>query len=93
MKAKGEEDLREWLHKLIGSNVKKLRVQKGMSQLELSYALGLKSVSLVSKAEIGLERKHFNLEHLAKIAQILEVDIREFFCGWKPFHENHPDQG
>jgi hypothetical protein len=46
--------------------------------------MGLRSVSLVSKAEITLERKHFNLTHLDQIAAILEVDIRDFFQGWKP---------
>ena len=35
-------------YKLIGSNVKKIRNKRGISQLQLSQALGHKSVGLVS---------------------------------------------
>ncbi|MDR2153156.1 MAG: helix-turn-helix domain-containing protein [Helicobacteraceae bacterium] len=72
------------LYKQIGANVKRIRTEKKISQLELSVEMGLKSVSLVSKAEIALENKHFNLEHLARIAYIFGVDIREFFNGVNP---------
>ena len=64
-------------HKQIGSNVKKYRMKKGYSQLQLSQALNHKSVGLVSQAEIYLKKQHFNLEHLYKIAYILECDICE----------------
>lgn len=40
--------------------------------------MGYKSVSVVSGAEIYYNGKHFNLEHLLKISQILEIDISEF---------------
>ena len=66
-------------YKLVGSNVKRIRVAKGMSQLDLALALGLKSVGLVSVAEVYYNSKHFNLEHLYKIAAVLECDICEFF--------------
>ena len=59
----------------IGANVKKYRVEKGYTQLELALALNHKSVGLVSQAEIYLKKQHFNLEHLYKIAYILECDI------------------
>ena len=62
-------------HKQIGKNVKKYRNKKGYSQLELSYALNHKSVGLVSQAEIYLNKQHFNLEHLYKIAYILDCTI------------------
>jgi transcriptional regulator with XRE-family HTH domain len=76
------ENQRKRLYLLIGHNVKRLRAAKGVSQLALSLEMGLKSVSLVSKAEIYLDRKHFNLEHLATIANVLHIDIREFFDGY-----------
>ena len=66
-------------HKQIGNKVAKLRKEKGMSQLELSLKVGHKSVSIVASAERYYRGSHFNLEHLLKIAQILEVDICEFF--------------
>lgn len=63
----------------IAQNVAKIRKQKGFSQLDLSLAIGYKSVSLVAGAEAGYKNIHFNLEHLYKIAKVLEVDIKEFF--------------
>ncbi len=67
----------EEFYKLIGSNVAKLRKEKGLSQLELSLAMGYKSVSVVSGAEIYYKGIHFNLEHLLKISQILDIEIIE----------------
>jgi len=64
-------------YKQIGINVKKQRELKGYTQLELAQALGHKSVGLVSQAEIFLKRQHFNLEHLYKIAYILECKISD----------------
>ncbi|MFX4230189.1 helix-turn-helix domain-containing protein [Aliarcobacter butzleri] len=68
----------EELYKRIGKNVAKFRKQKGLSQLDLSLAMGYKSVSVVSGAEIYYNSKHFNLEHLLKISQILDIEIAEF---------------
>ncbi len=66
-------------HKKIGANVKRLREEKGLSQLALSHAIGHKSVSVISNGEIYHNQYKFNLEHLGKIAYILDVDISEFF--------------
>ena len=66
------------LYKIIGQNVAKYRKAKGLSQLDLSLAMGYKSVSVVSGAEIYYNGKHFNLEHLLKISQILNIEISEF---------------
>lgn len=66
-------------YRIIGKNVARLRKEKGLSQLDLSLQMGYKSVSVVSGAEIYYNSKHFNLEHLLKIAQVLDVDICEFF--------------
>ncbi|MDR1008085.1 MAG: helix-turn-helix transcriptional regulator [Campylobacteraceae bacterium] len=67
------------LYKRIGCNVAKIRKSKNISQLDLALAIGLKSVGLISVAELYHNKKHFNIEHLSKIAIILEVDICEFF--------------
>ena len=66
-------------YRLIGKNVKRLRQQKGFTQMDLGLSLGHTGVGTVSVAEIYHNKKHFNLEHLYKIAHILEVDISEFF--------------
>ena len=65
----------EEFYKKIGSNVAKYRKEAGLSQLDLSLLMDYKSISIVSSAEIYYKGKHFNLEHLLKISQILEIDI------------------
>ena len=66
------------IYKQIGTNVKRVRTKKNVSQLALSLAIGHKAVGTVSMAELTLNNKHFNLEHLFKIAEVLEVDVCEF---------------
>ncbi len=64
---------------MIGANVARTRRTKGVSQLDLALSIGLKSSGLISVAEIYHNKRHFNLEHLYKIAAVLECDICEFF--------------
>jgi len=71
----------EKIYKKIGENVKKYREQKGLSQLELALKMGFKSISLISQAELYKNKRHFNVEHLAKIAHILNIEIEKFFEG------------
>ena len=67
------------IYKKIGSNVKRIRMNKKLTQLELSLSIGHKAVGTISMCEIGLNNKHFNIEHLYKIADVLEVEVCEFF--------------
>lgn len=67
------------IYKNIGQNVKRIRSEKNISQLALSLAIGHKAVGTVSMAEICHNNKHFNIEHLTKIADVLDVDICDFF--------------
>ena len=69
----------EEIYKKIGQNVKRIRTSKNISQLALSLAIGHKEVGTISMAELCINKKHFNIEHLVKIADVLEVDICEFF--------------
>lgn len=66
-------------HRLVANRVAQLRKERGLSQLDLSLAIGYKSVSLVAGAEAGYNNIHFNLEQLYRIASALEIDIAEFF--------------
>jgi len=59
----------------IGKKVKEERIKKKMTQLDLSLAMGYKSVSLVSAAEVANNGKHFNLEHLYKISKVLGISL------------------
>jgi transcriptional regulator with XRE-family HTH domain len=74
----------EELHKRIGRNVQRIRKAKKISQLKLSLAMGYNSVSVISCAEIYHRNIHFNIEHLAKIAYILDVPICDFFTNEEP---------
>jgi len=71
------------IYRAIGANVKKIRAQKGVSQLSLALAIGHKAVGTISMGELCINNKHFNIEHLMKIADVLEVDICDFFEGVK----------
>jgi transcriptional regulator with XRE-family HTH domain len=68
-------------YKKIGENVAKIRKAHGLTQLKLSLMIGHSSVSVISCGEICLNGAHFNIEHLLKIAYVLDVDVREFFDG------------
>ena len=73
------EDYIQQLHIRIGKSVKSEREKKGLTQLQLSQAIGHKSVTIISRAEICYKGQHFNIEHLAKIAYVLEIDFCNFF--------------
>lgn len=73
------EDEIKRFYALISKNVKKYRLEKGLSQMDLGLEIGIKSVAFFSNAESNRYDKHFNLEHLYKIAKALNRDISDFF--------------
>jgi len=66
-------------HGKIIENIKRIRKDKGITQLELALTIGHKSMSTIGKIEADVEDKHYNIEHLYKIAKVLDVDVCEFF--------------
>ena len=66
-------------YETISKNVKRLRKETNKPQLDLVLEMGLKSTSFYSKCENLKDNHHFNMEHIYKIAIILNVDICEFF--------------
>ncbi|KAB7891527.1 helix-turn-helix domain-containing protein [Poseidonibacter ostreae] len=73
-----DEQMKE-IYKRIGKNVKRIREENKISQLSLALLIGHKAVGVISNSELCLQNKHFNIEHLVKIANVLEVDLNEFF--------------
>lgn len=65
----------------LGKKVKNIRMQKGITQLKLAQSIGHKSLSIISLAEIYHNKQHFNLEHLIKIAYVLEVELCDILSG------------
>ncbi len=66
-------------HKKVAQNVRKFRENAGVSQLDLALEIGIKSVAFYSNCENLKYGKHFNLEHIYKIAKALNIDIKELF--------------
>jgi len=68
----------EDFYKKIGLNVKQKRKEKNLSQLELALSIGHRSTSFYSNCENYKNGEHFNLEHLFLIADVLDMDIKDF---------------
>ncbi|WP_419678429.1 helix-turn-helix domain-containing protein [Aliarcobacter lanthieri] len=66
-------------YECISKNIIRIRKEKKVSQLKLANAIGHQNATFLGKAELLAEGKHFNLEHIYKISQVLEIDIKEFF--------------
>ena len=73
-----EEDI-DLLHKNVSDKVRAFRTEQNMSQLELALTIGLKSAAFFGNAENNTNGKHFNIEHIYKIAKALNLDMKEFF--------------
>ena len=63
----------------ISKKVRYIREEKAVTQLDLALDIGIKSVAFYSNCENNRYGKHFNLEHIYKIAKSLQVDICYFF--------------
>jgi len=67
----------ETFYKTVSDNVKARRMALNMSQLDLALKLGIKSVAFYSNCENLRYGKHFNLEHVYKLAKALEINMCE----------------
>ena len=72
-----EEEI-DLFHKNICDNIKRIRKEKKMSQLEVALSIGQKSPGFYSHLENYKHKKHFNLTHLLKLSILFNVDIYEF---------------
>ncbi len=64
-------------YKIIGNNVKKIRKEKKVTQIQLALAIGHNSVGHITKAELYKYSKHFSLEQLYKISKVLDIQISQ----------------
>mgnify|MGYP000308382022 CR=1 FL=1 len=67
------------IHNTISKNIIKIRKEKGFSQLQLALDIGLSGNAFIARAEKRTNNAHFNIEHIVKIATILDIDVRDFF--------------
>lgn len=63
--------------------VKKKRIAKGISQLDLANELDM-STGFIGMVESKNYPSHYNIQHLNKLAVILECSCKDFFP-LKPF--------
>lgn len=60
------------------NKVRELRIEAGISQAEIALALDL-SVGFIGHIESTKYRAKYNLNHLNKLAKILNCSIKDFF--------------
>ena len=65
------------IYNIIGKNIKKYRIKKGLKQRELAEALYL-SDSFIAKLE-SVTHQTISIDTLEEIAEVLDCDIRDFF--------------
>ena len=63
----------------ISQNVKSVRVLKNYTQEQLALSMGFSTATFYTNAENNKRGKHFSIEHLIKIAKILDINISVFF--------------
>ena len=57
--------------------VRRMRLEKNISQKELSYALNL-SIGFIGDIESSKSRAKYNLSHINKLAEILDCSPKDF---------------
>jgi len=73
-----KESLNTEIEQYVIKRVKEIRIEKGISQAKLSHLIDL-SVGFVGNVENPKHIAKWNLNHLERIAKVLEVSMREFF--------------
>ena len=68
----------DYYYNVIRKNIKKFRKEKHYTQQQLADAADL-SVDYICEIESLTKNKSFSIVTLVKIADVLEIDIREFF--------------
>ena len=63
----------------IASNVKRMRQERNLSQLETALSIGQALGGFYANMENNAHGKHFNLLRLFKLSKLFNCDINEFF--------------
>ena len=73
------DDENEKFFEMVASNVKRIRNEKKISQLETALSIGQAGGGFYANMENNAHGKHFNLLHLFKLSKLFKCDISEFF--------------
>lgn len=67
-----------YYYDVVRKNIKKFRKEKGYTQQKLADEVDM-SIDYLAEIESDKRKKTFSLAILGRIADILEVDIKDFF--------------
>lgn len=67
-----------YYYDIVRKNIRKYRKEKGFTQQRLADEADM-SINYLAEIESVKRRKTFSLATLGRIADVLEVDIRDFF--------------
>ncbi len=65
-------------YNIVRKNIRKFRLNKGYSYKELATKARM-SIDFLKEIESETKNKNFSLDTLGKIAEALEIDIKNFF--------------
>lgn len=68
----------DYYYNIIRKNIKKFRKERKLTQQQLAEAVDL-SVDYICEIESPTKNKSFSIVALGRIADALEVDIKDFF--------------
>lgn len=71
-------NVNDYYYNIIRKNIKKFRKEKHLTQQQLAEATDL-SVDYICEIESPTKNKSFSIVTLGRIADVLEIDIKEFF--------------
>lgn len=67
-----------YYYDIVRKNIKKFRKEKGYTQQKLSEEAGI-SIDYLAEIESEKRRKTFSLATLGRIADVLNINIKDFF--------------
>jgi transcriptional regulator with XRE-family HTH domain len=65
----------EYFLKAIGEKIRKIRIEKGMTQMELAFACNDTDYSQINRMELG--KVNFSVSYLSLISEKLEVNAKD----------------
>lgn len=65
------------IEQYIINKIKEIRIEKGLTQADLSFKMGLND-SFVSHVETPNRRDKYNINHLNTLAKIFKCSIKDF---------------
>lgn len=67
----------EAIEQYVIDTVRKIRMEKGISQKDLAYMMNL-SIGFIGDVESPKSRAKYNISHLNKLADVLECSPKDF---------------